>query len=178
MANNEGPSMNANPKVEINHLVRRNKIYFACSWFTSHETQLMNDAITELKKNPTVDWDSSYWALGKGNQYKDINVDDHPEMLADHEWIEHTFDNDTVAERAADICVFIWDDEYPDTGMAWELGFAFGMRKPCVFVTRKNSKEVRINLMITSADDYITVDQLASYDFNHIHTKYFDGIVF
>lgn len=99
-------------------------------------------------------------------------------MLADHEWIEHTFDNDVVAERSSEIAVFVWDNEYPDTGMAWELGFAYGRRIPCIFVTRKKSKDVRINLMITSADDYITLDELATYDFNHIHTKYFDGQVF
>lgn len=158
--------------------MKKNKLYFACSWFTPEEAKLMNEAIEEVKKNPTVSWDDSYFALDAGNQYKGLSVEEHPELTRDHEWIEHTLANDNIGEISCDVALFIWDSEHPDTGMAWEMGAAWALHKPIVFVTRKSSNELKINLMLASADDYITLDQLATYDFNHIHKKYWDGEVF
>lgn len=94
-----------------------------------------------------------------------------PEMeFGSFEWRTNIFRNDLNHIKWADCIVGIIDDNYGDTGTAWELGAAYILGKP---VYLYNPTGNIINLMLTdSLHGYFeSLAEIQEYDFHNAPAK-------
>ncbi|UQS83420.1 nucleoside 2-deoxyribosyltransferase [Bombilactobacillus thymidiniphilus] len=147
-------------------MTKQNTVYFACSWFSEEEQKYMEQGQKAISANPTVNWPDSYRPLD--HQFKNIDVVKHPEALSDPLWQIGTFQNDITGIDKSDIICGLFLPHRADPGMSFEYGYAYATHKPIVSVIPDNSK-AEINLMlIPSVTSYITISELATFDFNQL----------
>jgi len=152
-------------------------IYLAGGWFSEKQVEMLTIVSHLLGKNPTV----GNTHIPLLNQYKTMNEDmGTPEG---YEWANETFNADVTAMNLADIGVFLWDKEEPDSGTAMELGYMYANHKPIVLVGPKeydlDYKKNKLNLMIAKGltvyvDSY---KDLLEFDFNEIMPDPYKGKV-
>lgn len=156
---------------------RKNRLYIACSWFTKDQLAIMNKGYEELKKNPTVDWENSYRPLD--HQYNGWSTITHPELLQNKEWQIATYNNDILGIRRCDVAVFLYNEAEVDDGQGFEMGFARALQKQVILVTKDKKAHKPVNLMLAIAPDhFLTLDELATYNFNSIEHEFYGGEVF
>ena len=63
--------------------------YIQCSWFDDKQKKFMEEGLKAIGQNPTVSLEYSHHPLS--HQYKDINVNDHPEVMDNLEWQSSTY---------------------------------------------------------------------------------------
>lgn len=154
-------------------MTQKKSLYLACSWFSPEEEQYMQQGQAALAQNPTVDWENSFRPLE--HQFNDVDVTKQPEMLADPLWQIGTFRGDLAGIDRSDLVCGMFLPTHADTGMAFEYGYAYANHKPIVAVIPDDNQEA-INLMlIPSATCYITLSQLATFDFNNITYQVYPG---
>ncbi|UQS82504.1 nucleoside 2-deoxyribosyltransferase [Bombilactobacillus folatiphilus] len=147
-------------------MTQQKTVYFACSWFSEAEKEFMAQGQAQLAKNPTIDWKNSFRPLDY--QFNHIDVDKQPEITADLFWQMGTFRSDLAGIDRSDLLCGMYFPKNPDTGMAFEYGYAYANHKPIVSVIPDDSQEA-INLMLLpSVNHYITLSQLATFDFTNI----------
>lgn len=89
-----------------------------------------------------------------------------PELeLGSFEWRTNVFRNDIHHIMWADAVVAIIDDNYGDTGTAWEIGYAYAMGKPIYLY---NPSGNIINLMLTDSTHgyFESIIDVIDYDFD------------
>lgn len=138
--------------------------YIQCSWFDDKQMKFMEEGLKAIGQNPTVSLEYSHHPLS--HQYKDINVNDHPEVMDDLEWQHATINLDIEAmkEKAMGIALYMPSD--PDVGISWESGFLYASHKPNLVVIPNDETNVPINLMMIGNTQIITIEKLATFDFN------------
>lgn len=149
------------------------------SWFSPEEQKMLDGMKSGLASNKTVS--DIYWCLDQ--QWGEKLVEDHPELATDIEWQEETFLTDINGIENADVVVAMTVPDHGDTGMAQEVGFAYGIHKPVILVVpdellKADSKDA-INLMVAKcATAVIPLSELADYDLEHIRRKPYTGKVY
>ncbi|KRM87738.1 nucleoside 2-deoxyribosyltransferase [Lacticaseibacillus thailandensis] len=149
--------------------------YIASSWFNPEQTALMNAGVAALKQNTTVDMDNSYLPLA--HQYKGLDTTEHPELLSDTEWQMATFNGDVQGINNTDLVIALYDPklENSDPGVLWEIGYAYGIRKPVILVL-PDGNEMPINLMpAIGVTAVINVADLTDYNFNFPNYVVYQG---
>ena len=151
--------------------------YIQCSWFDNNQKKFMEEGLKAIGQNPTVSLEYSHHPLS--HQYKDINVNDHPEVMDNLEWQLCTANMDVEAMKRHSLGSGLYMPSDPDEGIAWESGFLYASHKPNLIVIPKEDFDVPINLMMTKNTQIITIDKLADFDFNTDLTyKPYTGKVF
>lgn len=89
----------------------------------SCRNQIYEKGQAALSQNPTVDWDNTFRSLD--HQYQNIDVTKYPEKMKDPEWQVGTFLNDLLGIDRADIVCGMFLPQKPDSGMAFEYGYAY-----------------------------------------------------
>ncbi|AXX64731.1 nucleoside 2-deoxyribosyltransferase [Bombilactobacillus bombi] len=157
-------------------MTKKNILYFACSWFSTQEKEFMEKGQQALKQNPTVDWENTFRPLE--HQYHNIDVSQHPEALADPAWQMGTFRNDLFGIDRADFVCGLFLPQKPDSGMAFEYGYAYATHTPIVSVIPDDDQS-EINLMLLpSVTRYLHLSELATFDFNQIEFDLFSATAF
>lgn len=159
------------------------KVYQACSWFNTEQSDHMNKVYKTLKENETVDWDNSYRPLD--NQFEGQNVDEDSTILKDHygrlAWIANTYKNDISGIANSDVGVFAYvpGQDSIDDGMAFELGYMTAIGKPSVVVIPDDKEQEPMNLMIAEgATQVVTLSEFHNMDLTKVFNKPFDKVVF
>lgn len=159
------------------------KVYQACSWFNTEQSDHMNKVYKTLKENETVDWDNSYRPLD--NQFEGQNVDEDNTILKDHygrlAWIANTYKNDISGIANSDVGVFAYvpGQDSIDDGMAFELGYMTAIGKPSVVVIPDDKEQEPMNLMIAEgATQVVTLSEFHNMDLTKVFNKPFDKVVF
>lgn len=157
------------------------KLYTACSWFNPEQAKTLEKALELLKKNPSVDWEGSYrptehqWG---GHVFQSDPVED-AKWLNNKDWQRHTYRNDIIGLKRCDVGLFIRCDDGEDPGQAFELGFATALNKPTVFAMKELKSTHPLNLMLAvSPDRFITIDDLATFDFSNFDHEEYVGRVY
>lgn len=138
--------------------------YIQCSWFDDKQMKFMEEGLKAIGQNPTVSLEYSHHPLS--HQYKDINVNDHPEVMDNLEWQLCTANMDVEAMKRHPLGIGLYMPSDPDEGIAWESGFLYASHKPNLVVIPKEDFNVPINLMMIKNTQIITIDKLADFDFN------------
>lgn len=138
--------------------------YIQCSWFDDKQKKFMEEGLKAIGQNPTVSLEYSHHPLS--HQYKDINVNDHPEVMDNLEWQLCTANMDVEAMKRHPLGIGLYMPSDPDEGIAWESGFLYASHKPNLVVIPKEDFNVPINLMMIKNTQIITIDKLADFDFN------------
>lgn len=97
-------------------MIKNKTVYFCAGWFTDKQNKAYKEAMEAIKNNPTVDVENSYVPLQ--HQYKDLRVDEHPELLEDREWSTATFNGDRVGVQTSDVILAIYKQHTENTGLA------------------------------------------------------------
>lgn len=157
--------------------MKNKTVYFCAGWFTDHQNKAYNDAMKAIKSNPTVDVENSYVPLQ--HQYKDIRVDEHPEVLEDKEWATATYNGDRVGVSTSDMLLAVYIPDEEDVGMGVELGMARTLGKYIVVVIPDEDFGKPINLMSWGvADNFIKMSSLKDFDFNKPSYNFYAGAVY
>lgn len=138
--------------------------YIQCSWFDDKQIKFMEEGLKAIGLNPTVSLEYSHHPLS--HQYKNINVNDHPEVMDDLEWQLCTANMDVEAMKRHPFGIGLYMPSDPDEGITWESGFLYASHKPNLVVIPKKEINVPINLMMIKNTQIITIDKLATFDFN------------
>ena len=152
--------------------------YIASSWFNPEQTAHMNAGVAAIKANPTVDMENSYLPLS--HQYKNLDTMEHPERLSDSEWQMATFNGDVQGINNTDLVIAMYDPQLKnsDPGVLWEVGYAYGIRKPVILVL-PDDNETPVNLMpAIGVTAVIKMADLASYNFNFPNYEVYQGKAF
>lgn len=168
-------------KVLTTHSIRQfvdypsKTIYFGAGWFNDKQNKAYNDALKSLGKNATVDLANSY--VPYENQYgSEIHSDAATE---DKEWCQGTFADDMLGVKGSDIMIAVYLPSDEDVGLGIELGYAFQLGKPIVFITPDDEFGDAVNVMSWGvADDWIKQSEAAKYDFNNIRKRFYRGLIY
>lgn len=151
--------------------------YIQCSWFDDKQMKFMEEGLKAIGQNPTVSLEYSHHPLS--HQYKDINVNDHPEVMDDLEWQSSTYLMDVTAMNRSSFGIGLYLPSDEDSGQAFEQGFLNACHKPNILVIPDEEKDIPLNLMIGKGNtDIILLSQLSTYNFNDIIYKPYGGKVF
>lgn len=142
------------------------KIYLAGPFFDDEQLNLVKEIERALTVNPTV---SEFFSPRKGS------VNNTDEIGSDH-WAKATFEKDISEIRKADAIVAILDypHDNPDSGTAFEIGYAYSLDKPIVLL---HTADNAINLMISqAARAYLkSIKELKTYNFNTLPVFPYSG---
>lgn len=138
--------------------------YIQCSWFDDKQMKFMEEGLKAIGQNPTVSLEYSHHPLS--HQYKDINVNDHPEVMDNLEWQLCTANMDVEAMKRHPLGIGLYMPSDPDEGQCFEQGYLYASHKPNLIVIPKEDLNVPINLMVIKNTQIITIDKLATFDFN------------
>lgn len=164
-------------KKATEYLDKQKTVYFGAGWFNDGQLKAYNEAQQALKDNPSIDFYNSYVPLD--NQYKGINVLEHPEYLHDKEWATATGRGDLMGINTSDIMLGVYLPSQPDEGLGVELGYAYALHKYILIVIPDEEYGNSINLMPwVVADNVIKMSELADYNFNKPKFDFYDGAVF
>ena len=90
------------------------------------------------------------------------------------EWADMIFEMDVTELKKADVAIVLYDDNYGDTGTAWECGYAFARGIPVVLV--HTNRDAESNLMLhCGCHTNIWLDELAGYDFDSMPVYRYEG---
>ncbi len=150
-------------------------IYFGAAWFDDKQVKAYNDALAALNKNKTIDLAHSY--IPVENQYgNEIHSDAATTSL---DWEQGTFGDDMLGVRQTDICLGVYLPSEEDVGLGIELGYAYQLGKPIVYVIPDDEFGDQINVMSWGvADDIIKTSEVENYDFNNIRKRFYRGKVY
>lgn len=158
-------------------MTKSKTLYFGAGWFNDQQNKAYRQAIAALKANPTIDLKHSYIPLE--NQYKNLAVKDHPELLHDIEWADATYHNDLVGIKSTDVMLGVYLPEEEDVGLGMELGYAQARGKFILLVIPDEDYGKPINLMSWGVcDNVIKMSALKDYDFNKPRFGFYDGAVY
>lgn len=152
--------------------------YIAESWFNPAQVAFLKAAQAQLATNPTLDWANSF--RPQEHAYKGWTPADHPDMLATTEWQLGTFRADVAGIDGADIVVALYDPTpaNSDPGVLWELGYAYGQRKPVALVM-PDAATTDLNLMpALGATAVIRTREIAGYNFDRVTYRPYVGKVY
>lgn len=151
--------------------------YIQCSWFSDKQIKFMEDGLTAIGQNLTVSLKYSHHPLS--HQYKDINVNEHPEVMSNLEWQQNTFQMDMNAIYSKQLGIGLYMPSEIDDGQAYEQGVLNALHKPNVLVIPDDEKQVPMNLMVGCGNtQIITLSELANFNFHDIVFKPYSGKVF
>jgi nucleoside deoxyribosyltransferase len=105
---------------------------------------------------------------------------EHPELLSDSEWQMATFNGDVQGINNTDLVIAMYDPQLKnsDPGVLWEVGYAYGIRKPVILVL-PDDNETPVNLMpAIGVTAVIKMADLASYNFNFPNYEVYQGKAF
>lgn len=143
------------------------KVYLAGPFFDDQQLALIQKVEGALHNNPTV---ASFFSPRLG-------ASDTADDVGSARWAKATFDEDIKEIKAAQVVVAILDYPHgnPDSGTAFEIGYAFHQSIPLVLL--QTSPNTPVNIMISQASQaFLTqVSQLASYDFDHLPAISYQG---
>lgn len=150
-------------------------IYYGAAWFNDKQVKAYNDALRALSCNPTVDLRNSY--IPVENQYGgEVHSDAATTDLA---WEQGTFGDDMLGIKQSDICLGIYLPSEEDVGLGIELGYAYAIGKPIIYVIPDDEFSDAINVMSWGvADDIIKISEIAKYNFNMIRKRFYRGKVY
>lgn len=150
-------------------------IYFGAGWFDQKQIKAYNAALSALNKNKTIDLKNSY--IPVENQYgNEIHSDAATTDLA---WEQGTFGDDMLGVKQTDICIGVYLPSEEDVGLGIELGYAYQLGKPIVFIIPDDEFGDQINVMSWGvADDIIKTSEVSSYNFNAIRKHFYRGKVY
>lgn len=145
-------------------------VYFGGPWFNDVQVKMYKEAFKELLKNPTV----AKFHVPVLNQAGGVSPFEGDEV--DMEWARLTFKADVTAMDNADVMIALYDAENVDEGTIFEAGYMYAAHKPVVYVTQGDLQKNPVNLMpAMGATTWITVDELATFDFEVIMPKEYSG---
>ncbi|GGC86859.1 nucleoside 2-deoxyribosyltransferase [Enterococcus wangshanyuanii] len=99
---------------------------------------------------------------------------DNGAKVGSRQWSIETFTDDIKHIKWAEIVVAIYHGNYSDSGTAWELGYAYATDKPVILV--HIDPNGLSNLMVhEGAHASITLDELATYDFDLLPASFYSG---
>lgn len=150
--------------------------YIQCSWFSDNQMHFMEEGLKALADNLTFNLANSHHPLS--HQYKDINVNDHPEVMDDFEWQSCTYKMDESAMDSHELGIALYLPSDPDEGIAYECGYLKASHKPNIVVIPDDETTTPINLMMIGNTQIIKMSELANFDFNNIIYKPYKGKVF
>ncbi|UQS83184.1 nucleoside 2-deoxyribosyltransferase [Bombilactobacillus thymidiniphilus] len=149
-------------------------IYLAGGFFNPKQIALLDRVEAALKNNETV----GYIHSPRDHQYKNASIDHDPDgIFGSYEWANETYNNDVTAMNLADLAVISWDNQNPDTGTAWEMGYMLASQKPVIMFCEDDVQTEGLNLMLVKGiKAYLTTtSELETYDFNLLPTKLYQG---
>lgn len=150
----------------------KNKVYLASPFFSDGQKDRIDQVITLLKQNPTIDNDAIF------------NPQEHQfeqEPFGSFRWQDAVFASDMRQVHKADVVVAILDYQLedgltePDSGTVFEIGSAHEANIPVIMV--QFGENSQLNLMLARSytaffngkDD---IQGLKDYDFNNLEQKY------
>lgn len=152
------------------------KAYIGCAWFNEEQDRLRQAGLAAIQKNSTISRKFSHYPLDF--QYKDLNVNEHPEVMGDVEWQVQTFRADIAGIKGSDLGIMLFNPSYIDDGIAYECGVLATMNKPVVLVI-PDDDEKPLNLMMAhGVTRVIKISELAEFDFRHVTLGTYTGQVF
>lgn len=151
--------------------------YIQCSWFDDKQMKFMEAGLEAIGENPTVALEYSHHPLS--HQYKDINVNEHPEVMGNLEWEQSTYQMDATAMDRSNFGIGLYIPSDIDDGVAYEEGYLKASHKPNIVVIPDDEIDVPLNLMVGMGNtDVIVLSQLPTYNFTDIIYKPYGGKVF
>lgn len=145
-------------------------VYFGGPWFNDVQASMYKKAFKEILKNPTVAR-SHVPVLNQAGGLSPFEGDE-----VNMEWARLTFKADVTAMDNADVMIALYDAENTDEGTIFEAGYMYAAHKPVVYVVQGDLQEHPVNLMpAMGATTWITVDELATFDFEVIMPKEYEG---
>ncbi|MEY8661296.1 nucleoside 2-deoxyribosyltransferase [Ligilactobacillus faecis] len=149
-------------------------VYLASPFFSPAQKERIAQVKAALEKNPTIDEKAIF--VPHENEYTKAE-------FGSLEWQKAAFQLDTSQIDASDVVVAIVDykleetkENEPDSGTAFEIGYAYATRTPVIVIQFDSEKEV--NLMIAQGlTAYFDVTKeglkaLEAYDFDLLMPKY------
>ena len=98
------------------------------------------------------------------------------EEMSNVDWGAQVFYMDVEAINRCDAVVSIYEGMTSDSGTAWEIGYAFALKKPivCVHIDKRPA-----SLMVTSSArvNLVGIESLRDYDFNLWKPQLYEGEV-
>lgn len=152
------------------------KAYIACSWFTPEQRAQLDAGLKAIEQNPTVSREFSHFPLD--HQYKNMDVNEHPELTHDVEWQNRTYVSDIEGMMGADIGIMLYNPAQIDDGVAYEMGYLRALGKQAVMVIPDDT-EKPLNLMVAiGVTRIIRMKDLATFDFRHVTSGTYQGGVY
>lgn len=150
-------------------------VYFGAGWFNDKQIKAYNAALSDLMVNSSINVHNSY--VPYENQYGD---EVHSSAAtADKEWCQGTFEDDVLGIKQTDIMLAVYLPSEEDVGLGMELGYAYQLGKPIVFVTPDDEFGDPVNVMSWGvADDWIKQSELPVYNFNSIRKRFYRGLIY
>ncbi len=150
----------------------KNKIYLASPFFSEGQNDRINQVVSLLKQNPSVDRQGIF--LPEEHQFES-------EPMGSFKWQDAVFSSDVRQIHKADAVVAILDykleegNPEPDSGTIFEIGVAFESHTPVIMVQFGNTG--KLNLMLSRSYTAFfggkeDIQGLSKYDFNELQTKY------
>lgn len=153
------------------------RAYIQCSWFSPEEIKFMEQGLKTLGANRSVSLQYSHHPLS--HQYKNIDVNQHPEVMADREWKQNTYAMDMHAMYGMDMGIGLFMPSKPDVGQAYEQGVLNALHKPNILLIPDDEKNIPLNLMVGCGNTrIITLSEAANFDFHDVMFMPYDGKVF
>lgn len=160
-----------------NSVVAPVRAYIQCSWFSPEEIKFMEQGLKTLGANRSVSLQYSHHPLS--HQYKNIDVNQHPEVMADREWKQNTYAMDMHAMYGMDMGIGLFMPSKPDVGQAYEQGVLNALHKPNILLIPDDEKNIPLNLMVGCGNTrIITLSEAANFDFHDVVFMPYDGKVF
>ncbi len=135
------------------------KIYLASPFFNEEELDYVDRAEKILRK--------------RGYEvYSPREHEVRDETVGTANWSIATFEADRIGIDKSNIVVMLYHGNYSDSGTAWECGYAYGTNTPVVVVHIGTNS----NLMVhEGSHSNISFDELATYDFEKMPKKRYEG---
>lgn len=157
-------------------MTKLNRVYLAGPFFSDQQKERLDKIQQLLEQNDTI---GDIFRPGK-DEYTDAE-------FGSFEWQTAVFKHDINNINISDIVVAELDYKLeeklsePDSGTAWECGYAFANNVPVIGV--RFDQEPPLNLMLAGSltaffNGEKSIDQLKDYDFNVLMTRYEDIKVF
>lgn len=136
------------------------KVYLAGPFFDDQQLTLIKQVEQSLADNPTV---SSFFSPRLG-------AEDSASDVGSARWAKATFDEDIKEINQAQVVVAILDYPHgnPDSGTAFEIGYAWRQGLPIVLLS--TDEGVAVNIMLSQAATAFLTNpsDLANYDFDKL----------
>jgi nucleoside 2-deoxyribosyltransferase len=145
--------------------MKKMNIYLASPFFNEKEIMFIEQVEHILENNPMLDVFSP----------RKLQT---PEFRPQSpEWAQNIFEADITNLDKADVVVAIIQDNYDDTGTAFEIGYAYATKKPIVLVYNSANGQ---NLMLTQSCHALVdgIEGLKNYNFSEMPTSSYTGKYF